>query len=275
MAEVLNTEEIKELLQSPEEQELETGDVPEKSVDDGKHTEIPKEVDKEVHSSVPADITDESVTSASSENGATDDAKAVEETEEIVTLGAKKTQVTATSDTDSDDDDVPDLEDADPAVASAFAATGEDPVSKMKQSRQEKKARKAMSKLGLKLVPGVTRVTVRKSKNILFVINKPDVYKSPQGDTHIVFGEARIEDLSQQAQVQAAEKFKEPSKTVIEEKPEAVEIESEDDEVDATGIEEKDIELVVTQASVSRAKAIKALKKHDNDIVNAIMELTC
>jgi len=67
-----------------------------------------------------------------------------------------------------------------------------------------------MSRLGLKVVSGVTRVTIRKSKNILFVINKPDVYKSPAGDTHIVFGEAKIEDLSQQAQVQAAEKFKAP-----------------------------------------------------------------
>lgn len=49
-----------------------------------------------------------------------------------------------------------------------------------------------MSRLGLKLVSGVNRVTIRKSKNILFVINKPDVYKSPAGDTHIVFGEAKV-----------------------------------------------------------------------------------
>ncbi|NXS12668.1 NACA protein, partial [Neodrepanis coruscans] len=66
----------------------------------------------------------------------------------------------------------------------------------------------AMSKLGLRQVTGVTRVTIRKSKNILFVITKPDVYKSPASDTYIVFGEAKIEDLSQQAQLAAAEKFK-------------------------------------------------------------------
>ena len=46
----------------------------------------------------------------------------------------------------------------------------------------------------------MTRVAIRKSKNILFVISKPDVFKSPAGDTYIVFGEAKIEDLSQQAQ---------------------------------------------------------------------------
>ncbi len=52
--------------------------------------------------------------------------------------------------------------------------------------------------------------------------------------------------------------------------------EEEDDgeEVDATGVEEKDIELVMSQANVSRAKAVRALKNNTNDIVNAIMELT-
>lgn len=50
----------------------------------------------------------------------------------------------------------------------------------------------AMSKLGLRQVTGVTRVTIRKSKNILFVITKPDVYKSPASDTYIVFGEAKV-----------------------------------------------------------------------------------
>ena len=39
-------------------------------------------------------------------------------------------------------------------------------------------------------------------------------------------------------------------------------------------MEEKDIELVMSQANVSRAKAIRALKDSDNDLVNAIMSLT-
>jgi len=46
--------------------------------------------------------------------------------------------------------------------------------------------------IGLKQVTGVTRVTIRKSKNILFVIGRPDVYKSPASDTYIVFGEAKV-----------------------------------------------------------------------------------
>lgn len=186
------------------------------------------------------------------------------------------------SDTDSEDS-MPDLEDQDVAQQSRVAeAAGlqEELVSKAKQSRSEKKARKAMSKLGLKQVPGVTRVTIRKAKNILFVIGRPDVYKSPASDTYIVFGEAKIEDLSQQAQMQAAENFKrqenpagfgEVPSTVSQ--PIAEESEDEE-EVDETGVEAKDIELVMSQANVSRVKAVKALKNNSNDIVNAIMELT-
>jgi nascent polypeptide-associated complex subunit alpha len=88
------------------------------------------------------------------------------------------------------------------------AGIEEELQSKQKQTRSEKKARKAMAKLGLRPIQGILRVTIRKSKNILFVIQKPDVYKSPASDTYIVFGEAKIEDLSQRAQIAAANQFK-------------------------------------------------------------------
>ena len=115
------------------------------------------------------------------------------------------------SGTDSDGDDadsIPELEE----TAGEGGAAGDDgdvkvagdEAGKSKQSRGEKKARKIMSKLGLKQVTGVSRVTIRKSKNILFVINKPDVYKNPASDTYIVFGEAKIEDLTQQAQMEVS-----------------------------------------------------------------------
>jgi nascent polypeptide-associated complex subunit alpha len=60
------------------------------------------------------------------------------------------------------------------------------------QSRAERKARKALLTLGLRKVPDITRVTLRRPKNVLFVIAKPDVYKSPNSDTYIVFGEAKV-----------------------------------------------------------------------------------
>jgi len=147
-----------------------------------------------------------------------------------------------------------------------------------KQSRGEKKARKAMMKLGLKPIPGVNRVTIRKSKNILFVISRPDVYKNPGSDTYIVFGQAKIEDLSQQAQMAAVEKIRQPDQHADARTRLQPPMEEEEEEVgepeDAAGVEEKDIELVMSQANVSRNRAIRALKKNENDIVNAIMELT-
>jgi len=190
------------------------------------------------------------------------------------------------TDSESEGSDIPELEDNAGGVPGAHGddkdagTAGDDLSSKVKQSRGEKKARKIMSKLGLKQITGVNRVTIRKSKNILFVITKPDVYKNPASDTYIVFGEAKIEDLSQQAQMAAAEKFKAPEVPSVSEIHTATNLagtiqeEDTDEEVDATGVEEKDIELVMGQANVSRAKAIKALKKTENDIVNAIMDLT-
>lgn len=58
------------------------------------------------------------------------------------------------------------------------------------------------------------------------------------------------------------------------EKPEEEEEEDDGEEVDEEGLEQKDIELVMAQASVSRKKAVKALRENDHDIVNSIMALS-
>merc|ERR1711903_303311 len=181
-------------------------------------------------------------------------------------------QVAAVDVEDSDtDDDMPEMED------------GEDGESKgrARQSRSEKKSRKAMQKLGMKPVPGIGRVTVKKSKNILFVIKDPDVFKmndsNPKGpQTFIVFGKAEIEDLSQQATNAAVEQFKPPAAGDASKVTETVEEVDgdEDGDEDAADLDENDIELVVKQAGVSRAKAIKALKLNEKDVVNAIMALS-
>lgn len=171
-------------------------------------------------------------------------------------------------DEDESDEDDDDYDDKDDEGKGDVGGRG-------KQSRSEKKSRKAMLKLGMKPLPGVSRVTVKKSKNIMFVISKPDVFKSPNSDTYIVFGEAKIEDLSSQLQTQAAEQFKAPNpSTSTSQQPEPSSTAQDDEDVDETGVEPKDIELVMTQAGVSRSKAVKALKAADGDIVTAIMELT-
>ncbi len=114
---------------------------------------------------------------------------------------------------------------------------------------------------------------------------------------HSIFGEAKIEDLNSQAQASAAQQLAAQSasndassggaangssstggdgkgKAVEDSKKPAEEEEDDGEEVDETGLEGKDIELVMAQASVSRKKAVKALKENDNDIVNSIMALS-
>ncbi|KAI1320420.1 hypothetical protein F5Y16DRAFT_417443 [Xylariaceae sp. FL0255] len=156
-------------------------------------------------------------------------------------------------------------------------------------SRNEKKARKAIEKLHLTRIPGITRVTLRRPKNILFVINNPEVYKSPNSNTYIVFGEAKIEDLNSAAQQAAAQQLAaqggehdhsghdhshgDATKAVEGGEDKKEEEDDDDDEVDASGLEDKDIELVMTQANVSRSKAVKALKENDNDIRSAALKL--
>ncbi|KAI9276271.1 NAC domain-containing protein [Sporodiniella umbellata] len=145
------------------------------------------------------------------------------------------------------------------------------------QSRAEQKARKSLLALGLKPVNGINRVTFTRGRGMVFTINNPEVFKSNNSDTHIVFGEMAVEDMAARAQQAAMEQQLAADAEASEEKPaeaEAVEAEEDEEEVDAEGVEEKDIELVVTQAKVSRAKAINALKKNNNDVVNSIMELT-
>lgn len=112
-------------------------------------------------------------------------------------------------------------------------------------------------------------------------------------DSISIFGEAKIEDLNSQAQASAAQQLAQAEAAshdhsghdhdhdhdhdhgkgkAVEEKKD--EDEDDDEEVDDSGLEAKDIELVMQQASVSRNKAIKALKENDNDIVNSIMALS-
>jgi len=171
---------------------------------------------------------------------------------------------------DEDDGDEDDDDDDDEGELGAGATEGS------RQSRSEKKSRKAMMKLGMKPVTGVSRITIKRAKNILFVVSKPDVFKSPTSETYVIFGEAKIEDLSSQLQAQAAQQFRmqDLSKAMAKQDAAAAAPADEEEEVDETGIEPRDIDLVMTQASVSRAKAVKALKAHDGDIVSAIMELT-
>lgn len=161
-------------------------------------------------------------------------------------------------------------------------------------SKNERKARELIQKLGLKQVPGITRVTFRKKNNQIFAIDKPDVFKS-QGGNYVVFGEAKVDDFTQR--LARAQQTAQETQDVLPSGPDAVSKDPQsiqadlavaaqqnesgvapepeaDGDVDETGLNPEDIELVMQQANVPRAKAAKALKEHDSDIVNAIMALS-
>lgn len=137
-----------------------------------------------------------------------------------------------------------------------------------------------MSKLGLVQSNDFSRVVLRKDKSILIVIGKPDVFVL--GDTYVVFGAGKVEDLSQSQNASLAESITQqaaaaqaaagPSSAAA--PSSAAGGAAETGPVDETGIEAKDIELVMAQAKCSRPKAVRALKNNNSDIVNAIMELT-
>ncbi len=127
---------------------------------------------------------------------------------------------------------------------------------------------------------------LRSAKQHLYVVEKPDVYKSAVSDVYIVFGEAKAEDMSaimqQQMAQQAAQQemmanlaqqegFASQAGGSDEKKKEAEEEEDDGSPIDETGLDTKDIELIIQQTSCSRRKAVKALKESDGDLINAIM----
>ncbi|XP_044974162.1 nascent polypeptide-associated complex subunit alpha-like protein 1 [Hordeum vulgare subsp. vulgare] len=156
---------------------------------------------------------------------------------------------------------------------------GGDASERSRQIRSEKKSRKAMEKLGMKTITGVSRVTIKKNKTshgeVTFVLSKPDVFKTSHSETYVIFGEVKFDDVNYQLQTQVAEQFKAPGLSSMNSKGEpSMAAVQDDEEVDETGVDKKDIELVMMQASVSRSSAVEALKAADGDIVSAIMELT-
>ncbi|OCF73372.1 nascent polypeptide-associated complex subunit alpha [Kwoniella mangroviensis CBS 8886] len=168
------------------------------------------------------------------------------------------------------------------------------------QSRPERKARKALEGLGLKRVQGIQRVTLRRPKGVLMVVAQPEVYKAPGSDCYIVFGEAKLEDPTSAAQLQAqaqlaassqaAQKahaqggFKEGVPKSLEDLmggDEAPALEDTDKPSTTTTtapttgedgdvkISDEDVNLVVAQTGCTEEKAKEALKAEKGDLINA------
>ncbi|CAC22620.1 nascent polypeptide associated complex subunit-like protein, copy 2 [Leishmania major strain Friedlin] len=143
-------------------------------------------------------------------------------------------------------------------------------------AKQSKRYAKAMAKMGLKPEPNITKVTIRKVGSLSFAMVQPEVYRFPGTNTFVIFGEAQLEDTSALAQEAAARAAVSGAASASSDAAASVPAAEEDDdeEVGAGDLDEKEINVVMSQANVSRSKAIKALKNNNGDIVNTIMELT-
>ena len=161
-----------------------------------------------------------------------------------------------------EDEEVPVLE----------AADNEEPTMDGRGGKVGKRYAKAMAKMGLKPEPNIVRVQVRKHQGMSFGISKPEVYRFPGTNTFVIFGDTQVEDAGLESKA---------ARTVVggaaEKAPEAAPAaaaDAADEDEDAGTLQDKEITVVMSQANVSRGKAIKALKNNNGDIVNAIMELT-
>merc|ERR1719487_2063354 len=78
-----------------------------------------------------------------------------------------------------------------------------------KASRGEKKFKKSLTKLGMKQVTGINRVTLKTNKNFVLYIEDPDILKS-QENSYVIFGEAKFLDFTGSLSADKAANFQKP-----------------------------------------------------------------
>jgi len=111
---------------------------------------------------------------------------------------------------------------------------------------------------------------------MIFAITNPEVYRI--GEHYIVFGEAKMEDPAAQAAAFANQRQQHSIPSSGSSKnagsSQGAQQSPEDANVDASGLDEKDVKIVMEQGNVGRAKAVETLRQTKGDIVSAIMELS-
>merc|ERR1740130_2445346 len=138
-------------------------------------------------------------------------------------------------------------------------------------NRNEKKCRKALMKVGMKQLSGITRVTLKKRDGLIFVIDDPEVLNLD--NSYAIFGELKLEDLNRQMQMEQAKKFAQQAPAA---KTVAADTKPEDDGVPLPeeGLTANHITMVMDHANCSRNAAIKVLRETNDDMVQAVMKLT-
>lgn len=146
-------------------------------------------------------------------------------------------------------------------------------------------------------------------EQILFLIPKPEVFKSTNSNTFVVIGEMQYEDLTQRAHASAAKTFEQPGMagepvatataaaggggrgvaapsvpatagTGAPAPAPAVAAAAGPGDNDAsqpldeTGLDPDAIAAIMKEVNVSRARAVAALRQNNGDVVNAIVSLS-
>ena len=134
-----------------------------------------------------------------------------------------------------------------------------------KSNRGEKKFKKAMTKMGLKPVTGINRVTIKKGKAFVISIDDPDVWKTPGNEnSYIIFGKPNMDGL--QTGQNEINQFKNP---VVPEGAEEQKVEAptateapkvEEADLNEEGLTPDNIKMVIEYTKCTRAEAIKALR---------------
>merc|ERR1712010_201121 len=156
-----------------------------------------------------------------------------------------------------DEEDMPDLEDQKEGDG--------------KFNRNEKKCRKALMKVGMKQMGGITRITLKKRDGLIFVIDDPEVLNLD--NSYAIFGELKLEDLNRQMQMEQAKKFASQAAPT---KPVEAAADKDDDDgepLSEEGLTPDHIKMVMEHGGCSRNKAIKVLRECNDDTVQAVMKL--
>jgi nascent polypeptide-associated complex subunit alpha len=151
-----------------------------------------------------------------------------------------------------------------------------------KSNRGDKKFKKAMTKMGLKPVTGINRVTVKKGKAFVISIDDPDVWKTPGNEnSYIIFGKPNMDGL--QTGQNEINQFKNPVTPEGAEEPKVeaasgesteAKVEESAEDLNEEGLTQDNIKMVIEYTKCTRAEAVRVLRETGDDSVNAIMKLT-
>ena len=123
--------------------------------------------------------------------------------------------------------------------------------------KAEKKVRKALSKLGMTKVEGINRVTMKQKDSYILYVKDPEVFTSSQNsNSFIIFGELTFEDHERKLAQETIAQLK-----------------KEGEELSEEALEKEAIETVMNEGKCSRQAAIKALRAHGGDPVEALLDV--